>query len=69
MGWVMQYLAKITGYSPAQAKRLIKQYRETGRIVRKQRTIKGFTQTYTVQDKLTTLNTSSHNQTINTSDF
>ena len=51
-GWVMQYLAKITGYSPAQTKRLIKQYRETGQIVRKQRTIKGFTQKYTVQDKL-----------------
>ena len=51
-GGVMQYLAKITGYSPAQTKRLIKQYRETGQIVRKQRTIKGFTQKYTVQDKL-----------------
>ncbi len=50
-GIVMRYLGKMTGYSPAQVKRLIKQYRETGRLERKQRTVKRFSQTYTVQDK------------------
>lgn len=50
-GIVMRYLGKMTGYSPAQVKRLIKQYRETGRLQRKQRTVKRFSQTYTVQDK------------------
>ena len=47
----MRYLGKMTGYSPAQVKRLIKQYREKGRLVRKQRTVKSFSQKYTAQDK------------------
>lgn len=51
-GIVMRYLGKMTGYSPAQVKRLIKQYREKGRLERKQRTVKSFSQKYTVQDKL-----------------
>jgi transposase InsO family protein len=51
-GIVMRYLGKITGYSPAQVKRLIKQYREKGRLQRKQRTVKRFSQKYTVEDKL-----------------
>jgi len=51
-GLVMRYLRKMTGYSPAQVKRLIKQYREKGRLVRKQRTVKRFSQKYTAQDKL-----------------
>ena len=50
-GLVMRYLGKMTGYSPAQVKRLIKQYREKGRLVRKQRTVKSFSQKYTAQDK------------------
>ena len=50
-GLVMRYLGKMTGYSPAQVKRLIKQYREKGRLVRKQRTVKRFSQKYTAQDK------------------
>ena len=51
-GVVIRYLGKMTGYSPAQVKRLIKQYREKGRLERKQRTVKSFSQKYTVQDKL-----------------
>ncbi|MCP4257383.1 MAG: transposase family protein [Planctomycetes bacterium] len=51
-GVVMRYLGKMSCYSPAQVKRLIKQYREKGRLERKQRTVKSFSQKYTVQDKL-----------------
>ncbi len=51
-GIVMRYLGKMTGYSLAQVKRLIKQYRETGRLERKQRTVNSFSQKYSVQDKL-----------------
>lgn len=51
-GIVMRYLGKMTGYSPAQVKRLIKQYREKGRLERKPRTVKSFSQKYTIQDKL-----------------
>jgi len=49
-GIVMRYLVKVSGYSRAQLKRLIKQYRETGRIRRQQRTAKGFTRRYTDAD-------------------
>ena len=45
-------MGKMTGYSPTQIKRLIKQYRKKGRLERKQRTVKSFSQKYTVQDKL-----------------
>jgi len=41
-GLICRYLRKLTGYSPAQVKRLIRQYRKTGRLERKQRTAKGF---------------------------
>ena len=51
-GIVIRYLGKMTGYSPAQVKRLIKQYRNTGRLERKQRTVRRFSQKYSVQDKL-----------------
>ena len=51
-GIVMRYLGKMTGYSPPQVKRLIKQYRNTGRLERKQRTVRRFSQKYSVQDKL-----------------
>jgi len=40
----------MTGYSLAQVKRLIRQYRKTGRLVRKQRTAKGFHLKYTRED-------------------
>ena len=42
----------MTGYSLSQVKRLIKQYRKTGRLVRKQRTNQGFRLKYTRKDQL-----------------
>src|SRR5210317_493548 len=42
-GLIRRYLQQISGYSRAQIARLIKQYRKTGRIQRRQRTAKGFT--------------------------
>jgi len=51
-GLITRYLRKMTGYSLAQVKRLIRQYRKTGRLVRKQRTSQGFQLKYTREDKL-----------------
>jgi transposase InsO family protein len=51
-GLITRYIRKMTGYSPAQVKRLIRQYRKTGRLVRKQRTAKGFQLKYTHEDAL-----------------
>jgi transposase InsO family protein len=51
-GLITRYIRKLTGYSPAQVKRLIRQYRKTGRLVRKQRTAKGFHRKYTREDTL-----------------
>jgi transposase InsO family protein len=51
-GLITRYILKLTGYSPAQVKRLIRQYRKTGRLVRKQRTAKGFQLKYTHEDAL-----------------
>lgn len=51
-GLITRYLRKMTGYSLAQVKRLIKQYRKTGHLVRKQRTSQGFQPKYTREDKL-----------------
>jgi len=51
-GLINRYIRKLTGYSPAQVKRLIRQYRQTGRLVRKQRTAKGFQLKYTREDAL-----------------
>jgi hypothetical protein len=51
-GLITRYIRKLTGYSPAQVKRLIRQYRKTGRLVRKQRTAKGFQLKYTREDAL-----------------
>jgi len=51
-GLITRYLRKLTGYSQAQVKRLIRQYRKTGRLVRKQRTVKGFHRKYTREDTL-----------------
>jgi hypothetical protein len=42
----------MTGYSLAQVKRLIKQYRKHGRLERKHRTTNGFQLKYTREDKL-----------------
>jgi len=49
-GLIRHYLQQVSGYSRAQIARLIKQYRKTGRIQRRQRTVKGFTSKYTRQD-------------------
>jgi len=51
-GLITRYLRKLTGYSPAQVKRLIRQYRKTGRLVRKQQAAKGFHRKYTHEDTL-----------------
>ena len=49
-GVVMRYLMKVSGYSRQQLTRLVSQYRRTGRLQRRQRTIAGFTRKYTAQD-------------------
>ena len=51
-GLITRYIRKMTGYSLAQVKRLIRQYRKTGHLVRKQRTNQGFQLKYTRKDKL-----------------
>jgi len=51
-GLITRYIRKMTGYSLAQVKRLIKQYRKHGRLERKHRTTKGFQLKYTREDKL-----------------
>ena len=49
-GTLMGYLMKVSGYSRAQLKRLIKQYRETGELRARQRTVRGFARRYTQAD-------------------
>jgi len=49
-GLIRRYLQQISGYSRAQIARLIKQYQKTGRIQRRQRTVKGFAAQYTRED-------------------
>jgi transposase InsO family protein len=49
-GIVVRFLIKITGYSRQQITRLVKQYRDTGRIERQQRTYQGFERLYTAED-------------------
>jgi len=49
-GVVVRYLMKISGYSRQQLTRLIAQYRKTGRLQRRQRTVSGFKQKYTAKD-------------------
>ncbi len=49
-GVVIRYLMKISGYSRQQLTRLIAQYRKTGRLRRRQRTVAGFMPRYTEQD-------------------
>ena len=46
-GVVKQYLTKISGYSKSQLTRLIKQYVQTGQIIRRQQTQRGFPRIYT----------------------
>jgi hypothetical protein len=49
-GLVRRYLEKISGYSRQQLTRLIHQYRQTGRVTRRQRTVQGFARRYTAED-------------------
>jgi transposase InsO family protein len=49
-GLVIRYLLKISGYSRQQLTRLIQQYRQTGRVTRRQRTVQGFARRYTPED-------------------
>ena len=49
-GLISRYLEKVSGYSPRQAKRLVQQYRETGRVKRQQRTVAGFERVYGSKD-------------------
>ena len=49
-GVVIQYLMKVADYSRQQITRLIKQYKKTGRLQRRQRTIAGFRKKYSDKD-------------------
>ena len=49
-GILMRYLMKVSGYSLAQVKRLIKQYRETGKLTPRRCTARGFARRYTKAD-------------------
>jgi transposase InsO family protein len=49
-GLVLRYLQKVSGYSRQQLTRLIHQYRQTGRVIRRQRTVQGFARRYTAED-------------------
>ena len=51
-GIVMQYLMTVSGYSRQQLTRLIKQYKNTGRLRRRQRTTAGFKTKYSTHDIL-----------------
>lgn len=49
-GVIMRYLIKVSGYSRQQLTRLIAQYRQTGRLQRRQRTVAGFKTRYSPTD-------------------
>ena len=49
-GVLIRYLMKISGYSRQQITRLARQYRDTGRLVCRQRTIHGFSRRFTDED-------------------
>lgn len=49
-GIVISYLIKMSGYSRQQLTRLIKQYRDMGKLVRQQRTVNGFARRFTPED-------------------
>jgi len=49
-GLVTRYVMKVTGYSPAQAKRLIRQYTQTGTVTLKPAKGNGFKRAYTDAD-------------------
>lgn len=49
-GLLLDFLHKVSGYSRIQVKRLVKQYLKTGKLQRRQRTVKGFTRKYPPED-------------------
>ena len=49
-GVLIRYLMKVSGYSRQQITRLVKQYRDSGPLVRKQRTVHGFSRRFTDGD-------------------
>lgn len=49
-GLLLDLIEKVSGYSRIQIKRLVKKYLKTGRIKRRQRTLKGFSRKYTEED-------------------
>lgn len=49
-GVVIRYLMKVSGYSRQQITRLVTQYRDTGQLKRRQRTVAGFVSRYTTED-------------------
>lgn len=49
-GVLIRYLMKVSGYSRQQITRLVSQYRDTGRLRRRQRTVAGFARRYTRED-------------------
>lgn len=49
-GVIMRYLIKVSGYSRQQLTRLVAQFRQSGRLRRRQRTVAGFKTRYTVED-------------------
>ncbi len=51
-GRVLRYLERVSGYSRQTVTRLVAQYRKTGKVRRRQRTVTGFQRYYTTQDAL-----------------
>ena len=49
-GILIRYIMKVSGYSRQQITRLVKQYRDTGQVVRQQRTANGFSRRFTDGD-------------------
>jgi transposase InsO family protein len=49
-GVILSFVQKLSGYSRIQVKRLVEQYRHTGRLQRRQRTSQGFSCKYTRED-------------------
>ena len=49
-GLLMRFMARVSGYSPAQLKRLIKQQRETGKVIHRPARSNGFKRQYTDTD-------------------
>jgi len=49
-GLVLRYIKRLSGYTRQHVNKLVKQYRKTGHIRRRQRTVKGFQTKYTKAD-------------------